>query len=81
MFKGREFVPAQDRLDAVTSEINNLIEARRAQRLLWAVVAGFILLNAVIVYFALRPGMDSAEGNSELPATTNVLQSASTNHP
>jgi len=62
-------------------EMNEGLEARKAQRLLWAVVTGFVLLNAVIVYFALRPGGNSAEGSSELRATTNVLQSVGTNRP
>jgi len=62
-------------------EMDNTLETRKAQRLLWAVVVGFVLLNAVIVYLALRPGGESGEGNRELPASTNALESPGTNRP
>jgi len=81
VFKGRRFWLAQDLFCAMVLEMNEGLEARKAQRLLWAVVTGFVLLNAVIVYFALRPGGNSPEESSELRATTNVLQSVGTNRP
>ncbi|MDH7503297.1 MAG: hypothetical protein QHJ82_11395, partial [Verrucomicrobiota bacterium] len=80
-FKVCEFCFSRALFESMVWEMNDGLEARKAQRLLWAVVVGFILLNAFIVYFAFRPGVKSAEGNRELPAATNVLESAGTNRP
>lgn len=53
--------------------------ARRARRLLWTVVACIIVLNAIVVYFALHRRAHSAEENREVPAATDAFEPGRTN--